>query len=44
MTEPPEPIKSEGPICKICGKPMKRHSFLEQKKCQREGKENGVKI
>lgn len=43
MEEPPDSIRNLGPICKICGKPMNRHSFLEQKKCEREGKQNGIK-
>ena len=41
MKEPPDKI--EGPVCKVCGKPMKGHSFADQIRCEKEGKENGFK-
>ena len=33
MSAPPKPEKSDESLCKICGKPVKEHSFLEQQKC-----------
>lgn len=36
-----DPQNTEGPICKVCGRPMNKHSFVDQKKCQKEGEENG---
>lgn len=42
MSAPPEASETEGPICKICGKPRNRHSFQEQIKCDKEEKENGL--
>lgn len=36
-----DPPQTEGPICKVCGKPMNKHSFIDQKKCQKEAKDNG---
>jgi hypothetical protein len=33
MSDPPRPEKSGEPLCKICGKPVRGHSFQEQQKC-----------
>jgi hypothetical protein len=33
MSDPPRPEKSGEPLCKICGKPVREHSFQEQQKC-----------
>jgi len=42
MSAPPEASETEGPICKMCGKPRNKHSFQEQVKCDKEEKENGL--
>ena len=33
MSDPPIPDKSGDQLCKICGKPVREHSFQEQQKC-----------
>ncbi len=33
---PPKPGKTEGPVCKKCGKTMKSHSFSQQLKRNKE--------
>ena len=33
MSDPSRPGKSGGQLCKICGKPVREHSFQEQQKC-----------
>jgi len=44
MTTPPTPKSVSGPICKICKKPTKDHSFQQQQECLRKAKERGVSI
>ena len=33
MSDPSRPEKSGDQLCKICGKPVREHSFQEQQKC-----------
>ena len=33
MSDPQKPEKSDESLCKICGKPVRQHSFQEQQKC-----------
>ena len=33
MSAPPKPEKSDESLYKICGKPVRQHSFQEQQKC-----------
>lgn len=42
MVEPPNASESEGPVCKNCGKPMNRHTYSQQLRCEKEAKENGI--
>ena len=36
MTEPPPTSESEGPVCKICHKPLKAHTFQQQQECSKK--------
>ncbi len=44
MATPPEPKFNEGPLCKVCHKPMREHSFQQQKRCDEEAKRKGVSL
>ena len=40
MNEPPKSHDSQDPLCKICHKPLREHSFQEQQACAEKIKEN----
>lgn len=44
MAAPPEPSLSEGPLCKVCQKPMRQHSFKQQQNCFNEAKKRGIDL
>ena len=44
MAAPPEPSHVEGPICKICKKSMRSHSYHQQQECFREAKKKGIDL
>ena len=33
MNDPPKPGSPQDPLCKICHKPLRAHSFQEQQEC-----------
>jgi len=41
MNTPPKPGSSQDPLCKICHKPLKEHSFEEQQECAKKIREDG---
>jgi len=40
MTDPPKSDDSPDPLCKICNKPLKEHTFEQQKECSKKILEN----
>lgn len=44
MATPPDPILNEGPLCKVCSKPMRTHSFMQQQRCLNEAKKRGIDL
>lgn len=44
MATPPKPASTQGPICKVCGKQMKEHSFQQQINCNNEAKKQGISL
>jgi len=44
MAAEPEPSHSEGPLCKVCNRPMREHSFEQQKRCIDEAKKQGINL
>ena len=44
MTAPPDPAVSSGPLCKVCEKPMRDHTYYQQKNCLKEAKKRGVDL
>jgi len=44
MAVPPESSFNEGPLCKVCSKPMRSHSFMQQQRCLNEAKKRGVNL
>lgn len=44
MTAPPNRSFDQGPLCKVCAKPMRKHSFQQQQNCLKEARKRGVDI
>ncbi len=44
MATPPTPKSVSGPLCKICNKPFRDHSFEQQQKCNRIAKKRDEKV
>ena len=40
MNKPPKPHDSQDPLCKICRKPLREHSFAEQQDCAKKIRKN----
>ena len=40
MNEPPKPGSTQDPLCKICHKPLREHSYQEQQKCAEKIRES----
>ena len=36
MTKPPNSGSPQDPLCKICHKPLRKHSFEEQQECAKK--------
>ena len=40
MNEPPKHGNTPNPLCKICHKPLREHSFQEQQECAKKIRKN----
>ncbi len=44
MSNPDSRSYSTGPLCKVCDKPMKEHSFFQQKRCAKQARKKGIDL